>query len=412
MTTDSHPSLGSASLVVDFDKPEDVAGASRGDDARRGPNVATGHVGDELVPETLKMWAGWAWRILAVAAALWVVGQVAGGLTFVLVAMFVGLVISALLLPLVDLISRALPRGLAVAVSLVASAVVVFGVLTFIATSFIAQLPELGKEVSGSVSGIRDWLKTGSPIHVNGTQIDGWLKSGQDWLTGNAGSLAGSALGGVGTVGELLTGLGLAVFAAIFFLHDGAGMWRWIVDLTPARTSERMSTSGELAWGTFSAYARGTVFIAFSNAVLVGIGLTVLRVPLPIPLALLVFFGTFIPYVGAPIAMLVAALVAFTANGPLGFILVVAMIAVIGQLEGNVLQPLIMSKQVALHPLVIILSLTAGSVTAGIVGAIVAVPIVSVLWVVTRYLTGRDPDHPKAPCLPLTPVVPTTVGPR
>ncbi len=316
--------------------------------------------------------------------------------TFVLMAMFVGSVITALVMPLVELLDRVVPRGVAVAISLLITAALVLGILGFITVAFINQVPELSNQVVNGFDSIREWLRN-SPLQIDSSQIDQWLSTAQDWLKSNAGNLATSVLGGLGTVGELLTGLALALFATIFLLYDGRGIWAWLVGTTPQRAQVRIGTSGQLAWRTFSAYARGTVFIALTNAILVGIGLTILRVPLPIPLALLVFFGTFIPYVGAPVAMFVAALIGLAANGPLSFVAVIVMITIIGQIEGNVLQPLIMSKQVALHPLVVILSVTIGSVGAGIVGAVVAVPVVSVFWVVIRYLSGRDPEHPRPP---------------
>lgn len=351
---------------------------------------------DAHVPYTLRVLGGWAWRLIALAGAVWVLGQVAGAVTFVLVALFVGAVISALVMPLVDLLDRALPRGVAVALSLLVAVSLVVVILGFITVAFINQVPQLSSQIVSGFDSIRDWLRD-SPLQIDASQIDAYLQTVQQWFKDNAGNLVTGVLGGLGTLGEVLTGLALALFTAIFFLYDGTGIWAWVVGTTPRRVHDRVNTSGMLAWRTFSAYARGTVFIALTNAILVGIGLTILRVPLPIPLALLVFFGTFIPYIGAPVAMFIAALIGLAANGPWSFVAVIVMITIIGQIEGNVLQPLIMSKQVSLHPLTVILSITVGGVTAGIVGAVVAVPVVSVVWVVIRYLTGRDPDNPRPP---------------
>lgn len=357
---------------------------------------------DAHVPYTLRVAAGYGWRIVALAAALWVVGQLVGALTFVLVAAFVGAVITALVLPAVDLFARVMPRGLAVALSLLLAALLVLAIFSFIIVAFINQAPELANQFASGVASLQEWLQN-SPLHVDSVQIDEWLQTAQTWLQQNAPNLVNGFLGGLGTVGQVLTGFVLSMFVAIFFLYDGKGIWGWIVSLTPGRSHTGLRTSGDLAWGTFSAYARGTVFIALTNAILVGIGLFILRVPLPIPLALLVFFGTFIPYIGAPVAMLAAAVVGLAANGPWTFLAVIVMITIIGQIEGNVLQPVIMSKQVALHPLAVILSVTIGGVTAGIIGAVVAVPIASVVWVVLRYLLGRDPEHPRAPVLTANP---------
>jgi predicted PurR-regulated permease PerM len=351
---------------------------------------------DAQVPYTLRVMAGYAWRFVAVMAAIYVLAQIAGALTFVLMAVFVGAVITALVRPLVDVVARVLPRGIAVALSLLIAIAVVITILAFIVVAFINNLPELSSQISDGVNSIQDWLRTG-PFKIDSSQINNVFTSAQQWLKDNAGNLATTALGGLGTFGELLTGLALAMFSAIFFLYDGKGIWAWVVGTTPVRAQVRIRTSGIVAWRTFSAYALGTVFVALTDAILVGIGLSILRVPLSIPLALLVFFGAFIPYIGAPVAMFVAALIALAANGPWSFVAVIVLITLIGQLEGNVLQPLIMAKQVSLHPLVVILSVTMGSVVAGILGAIVAVPVVAVIWVIIRYLTGRDPDNPREP---------------
>lgn len=351
---------------------------------------------DAQVPYTLRVLAGYAWRFVAVMAALYVLAQIAGALTFVLMALFIAAVVSALVLPLVDLLDRVIARGPAVALSLLIAVAVVITVVGFIIVAFLNNLPQLSAQVSDGVNSVQDWLRNG-PWKIDSAQINNAFDTAQQWLKDNAGNLATTALGGLGTIGELITGLALALFAAIFFMYDGKGMWSWVVGTTPVRARVRVRTSGEVAWRTFSAYARGTVIVALSDAILVGIGLTILRVPLSIPLALLVFFGAFIPYIGAPVAMLIAALIALAANGPWSFVAVIVMITIIGQIEGNVLQPLIMSKQVSLHPLVVILSVTMGGVAAGIIGAIVAVPVVAVVWVIIRYLTGRDPDHPREP---------------
>jgi predicted PurR-regulated permease PerM len=358
---------------------------------------------DAQVPYTLRVIGGYAWRLVAILVALWLLGQVIGAITSVLVALFVGAVIAALALPLVNVLNRIMPRGLAVALTLVLSVIVVLGALAFITVAFLNQLPQLSQQLIDGFNSIQNWLQTG-PLKIDSAQLNQALDTARNWLTSNAGNLASGVLGGLGTAGELLTGLALAVFAAIFFLYNGTGIWSWIVGSTPKRAQVRVRTSGDVAWATFSAYAKGTVVIAFTNAILVGIALTLLKIPLPIPLALLVFVGSFIPYVGSPIAMFVAALIALAANGPWSFLAVIVLITVIGQLEGNVLQPMIMSKQVALHPLVIIVAVIGGSAVIGIIGAIIAVPVVSVIWAVIRYLTGRDVDNPRPPPFTTEPV--------
>jgi predicted PurR-regulated permease PerM len=186
---------------------------------------------------------------------------------------------------------------------------------------------------------------------------------------------------------EGLTGLALAVFSSVFFLIGGEGIWQWVVSLTPRKSHAVVNRAGAVAWSTFAGYTRGIIVVAASNAVLVLIVLMVLRVPLALPLSLLVFFGTFIPIIGAPVALLVAAVVAVASRGPVVALIVVALIVVIGQIEGHLLQPLVMSRAVSLHPLAVALVVAAGTILAGVIGAVLAVPVASVLHAVIKEIS-------------------------
>ncbi|MFB7169182.1 AI-2E family transporter, partial [Streptomyces sp. NPDC056242] len=156
--------------------------------------------------------------------------------------------------------------------------------------------------------------------------------------------------------------------------------------------------AGRTAWRTFAGYTRGIIIVAASNAVLVGIALFALRVPLALPLMLLEFFAAFIPLVGSPIALAVATVVALATRGPVIALVVLALIVVVGQIEGHVLHPLVLGWAVRLHPVVVALSVIAGSILAGVIGAVVSVPMVSVAWSVLSELraprTRPEPDHP------------------
>ena len=345
------------------------------------------------VPYTLRVAAEYGWRLGAVAIMLYLIGIAVGALSLLIVAIFLALTVSALVLPLCNLLDRFTPRPVAVALALLISAAVVLAALIFIVLGVVDQVPALVSQIQSGFQSVLTWLQTG-PLKVNTATLEAWVGNAQAWLASNVAGLASGVAGGLGAVASIGTALALSFFATVFFMLEGGKIFGWCVDMTPRQSQERLRVSGELAWTTFAAYTRGIVLIAAVDAFLVGIALTVLKVPLPIPLALLVFFGSFIPYIGAPIAMFAAALVALAANGPLSFVLVIALITIIGQIEGNVMQPLIMSKQVSLYPLVTVLSVAVGTAIAGIIGAIVAVPIVSVFWAVARYVTNRDPDHP------------------
>ncbi|MFE2182446.1 AI-2E family transporter, partial [Streptomyces sp. NPDC059455] len=186
-------------------------------------------------------------------------------------------------------------------------------------------------------------------------------------------------------------------FRACFFSYlynlAGHGLCLWFGGQHPVRAGPRGAGAARAAWTTFAGYTRGIIVVAASNATLVGIALFLLRVPLALPLTLLVFFATFVPLIGSPIALAVATVVALAGRGPAIAAVVLLLIVAVGQFEGHVLHPLVMSWAVRLHPVVVAISVIAGSIVAGVVGAVVAVPMVSVAWSVTRALRGRPPGE-------------------
>jgi predicted PurR-regulated permease PerM len=344
------------------------------------------------VPYGLRVAAGYAWRLIAVALAVYLVFVVLAKLTFVAVAVFGALVISALLRPVVDLFARALPRGLAVLIALLLTIVAFAGIFTFIANSIAGQSASLSAKFAAGLANIQQSL-TGPPFHMAAVDLTQLGQQARDWVTHNGGSLAGQALGGAGVAVEALTGIVLALFCSVFFLNSGDRIWTWL--LAQAGGKRRWDGAARAGWTTFAGYTRGIVIIAASNALLVCVALLILRVPLALPLALLTFFAAFIPLIGSPIALAVATLVALAARGPLTALLVLALIVVIGQIEGHLLHPMVMSRAVNIHPLAVALSVTSGTVLAGVIGAIVAVPMVAVTWTVWTTLRAHPVPEPE-----------------
>jgi len=350
---------------------------------------------DDIVHHGLRVAAAYAWRLIVLAVAVYLVFVVLAKLTLVAVAVFVGLVITALLRPLVDLFSRALPRGLAVAVALLLTIVALGGVFTFVADSVAGQSAKLSTQFIGGLTDIERSL-TGPPFHMRAVDLTQMGQQVRDWVSQNGGSLAGQALGGAGVAIEILTGLALAVFCSVFFLNSGNRIWAWL--LTQAGgASHRLDGAARVGWATFAGYTRGIVIIAATNAALVCVALVILRVPLAFPLAMLTFFAAFIPLIGSPIALGVATLVALAARGPLTALLVLALIVVIGQIEGHLLHPMVMSRAVNIHPLVVALSVACGTVLYGVIGAVVAVPLVAVTWTVWTALKAHPPRDNERP---------------
>jgi predicted PurR-regulated permease PerM len=228
-------------------------------------------------------------------------------------------------------------------------------------------------------------------VTITSDDVDTWIENGRKWITEHGGDIASQAAASAGSVFEAFAVLALAIFCTIFFLARGKDMWTWFLNQLPARVRDSWKTAGGAGWYTFSGYTRGTVIIALTDGALAFILLSILRVPLSAPLAVLVFIGAFIPLIGAPAAMVIAMIVALAANGLFSAAIVGIGIALIGQFEGHILQPIVMGKQVSIHPVVIALAVTAGTLTAGILGAVISVPLVAVCWAIFSRLRTLDP---------------------
>lgn len=351
----------------------------------------------QLVPRGLAQGAAYAWRILAVLALAYVILSVLGQLELVVIAVFVGLIIAAILGPIVKLFRKVMPRGLAVALGLVVLLLVFGGIVAFIAGSVSGQWATLASQFGSGIGEIQNWLE-GPPFNIDSQDFNQWFENARQWIVDNRGNLAAGAVGSAGRVLEIVAVLALAVFCAVCFLGGGSGIWQWALRALPQPTRARVDGAGLVAWRSFAGYTRGIIIVAACNAVFVCVLLLILGVPLALPLSLIVFFGTFIPLIGAPVAMFIAVIVALAAKGPVIALVVLLGIALLGQLEGHVLQPLVMSKAVNIHPLAVALSVAAGTILAGLFGAVIAVPVVSVCYGVAKFWNQTKPaDDPQAP---------------
>ncbi|MFJ9736714.1 AI-2E family transporter [Streptomyces sp. NPDC101166] len=343
------------------------------------------------VPGLLRLAAAYAWRLLVVGVVVQAVFSVLGQFHRVAVAVFLGLVVTAVLRPVTGLLARVLPRPLAVAVALVAGIALVLGVLALVGETVAGQRAGLEKEFVSGIDRIEHRLEQ-PPFRLDPGALDDVQSRLGRLLSSHRSTVISTALSGASRLLEVLTVLALAVFCSVFFTHSGDRQWRWFCAQLPSAARERVSVAGGAAWRTFTGYTHGILLVAATNAVLVGIALSVLRVPLAVPLALLEFFAAFIPLIGSPIALAVAAVVALASKGALTALLVVVLIVVIGQIEGHVLHPVVMSWAVRLHPVVVALSVVGGAVAAGVVGAVVAVPLVAVAWSVLQALRELRAD--------------------
>lgn len=390
----AHPGSGVASPA----EPGPAAGASAvvvGAEPPAPLHASTASRDDADVPHALRIAAAWSWRLLVVGLIGWALLKIVGQIRIVIIPLAIALLLSALLAPAVGWLLRArFPRSLATAVVLVGGLAGVVGTLTLVVNEFIQGVPELSAKSSEGVRQIQNWLKTG-PLHMSDGQLDRYINDAQQWVNDNTNRLTSGALSTAATVAEVLTGALLVLFATFFFLRDGRQIWRFLVRLLPVAARWKVDDAGQASWSTLVAYVRATVLVAFIDAVGIGIFLVIFDIPFAFPLAALVFLGAFIPIVGATLSGAVAVLVALVDSGPVTALIILGVVIGVQQLEGHVLQPLIMGRAVAIHPLAVIIGIAAGVVLAGITGALVSVPLIAVLNTAVRRLGARTvPETP------------------
>lgn len=338
-------------------------------------------------PTAFERLAAVAWRALVIVAAAAVILFVLVELRLVVLPVIGALLLATILAPAVGLLTRSGWRRMAaVWTVLVGAALVLAGLLWLVVPQVADEVGSLDISVGQGLERVEGWLE---PFGVPEGALDDATERGREWLSGNAAGLGGSLLGGVTLAVEIVAGALLAIVLLFFFLKDGRRIWRWIVGLAPERHRTDVDEAARRAWESLGAYVRGTAVVALADAVLIGIVIAVLGVPLLLPLVALTFLGGFFPLIGAVAAGSVAALVALVSEGPVDALILVAAIIVIQQVEGDVLQPLILGRAVRLHPVAILLSLTAGAALAGIVGAFLAVPIAAVAATVLSYSRER-----------------------
>jgi putative heme transporter len=359
-----------------------------------GPSVDS--IADESVTPLVRKTAAWAWRLLVVFAAivtlLWAVKR----LELIVVPVALATMLAALLSPAVDFLHRrGAPRGGAVALVLLGGIAVVGGILAFVISQFIKGAPALVDQVSTSMKGVGDWLTNG-PLHINQQQIDQFRKSAIDALQNNQEKLTSGALSTAGTVTEIVTGALLVLFTLIFVLHGGRNIFAFVTKIFPENVRDRVRDAGRAGFHSLIGYVRATFLVALVDALGIGTGLAIMGIPLALPLASLVFLGAFIPLVGAVIAGFLAVIVALIAKGWVFALITLGLIIAVQQLEGHVLQPLVMGRAVSIHPLAVVLAIAGGGVLAGIVGALLAVPTMAFLNSALRVLLATDPAAEEA----------------
>jgi predicted PurR-regulated permease PerM len=361
--------------------------ATASSDADRGGVTSS----SDAVPSAVRVAAAWSWRVLLVVATMAVGVYLVTIFKVIVVPVALALLLTVLLLPVVTWLQRVvrLPRVAAVAVTVLGLLAVVGGLLVLAGRSIANGISSLQAQAVDGFQELADSLATG-PLHAFVADLSTYVEKAQTSIGANSDGIVAGALSLTTTIGHVAAGTAILLFCTFFFLLDGRAIWGWLIGLLPFDARERSHQAARRGFVTLGAYTRTQIVVALADAAGIGIGAAVLRVPLALPLSILVFLGSFIPIVGAVLTGSVAVLVALVAQGPLAAILMLAVVLVVQQVEGHVMQPLLMGHAVSLHPVAVLLSVAAGSLVGGITGALFAVPIAAVFNTVLLYLHGHD----------------------
>ncbi|WP_309229752.1 AI-2E family transporter [Blastococcus sp. TML/M2B] len=335
-------------------------------------------------------------QFLLIVAAVVVLGYVLGKLWVILLPIVLGLLIATVLWPPTRFLrNHGIPAALAAAVVLLTFLGLFGALIAAIAPSIADQVTELADQASAGLQDVQEWLQ-GPPFRLGEDQIGDAVDSAINSIQGNAQNIAGYAVTGVSAVGNGLINLVLALVLCFFFLKDGTRWVPWLSAQTGPRAARHVAALSYKTWSTLSEFIRQQALVGFVDAFLIGIGLWVLDVPLVLPLAILTFFGAFIPIIGAFVAGAFAVLIALVDQGFTTALIVLIIVLIVQQIEGNVLQPIIQGRGFNLHAGVVILAVTAGGSLSGIIGAFLAVPVAALIAVVYRYLRDElDGRHPE-----------------
>ncbi|MFT2815693.1 AI-2E family transporter [Leifsonia sp. A12D58] len=356
---------------------------------------------EESLPRGIRLAGAWSWRLLVLAGIIAVFIFLVIQLRLIVIPLLIAVLISALLVPFVAfLVRHKWPKGLAVASAMVATLAVVAGLIALASTQIASGSTGLSSRLQNSYQSVREALLA-PPFNYSESQLNGFVDQLWSAIQSDSQVFVSGALSVGSSLGHFLTGLLLTLFSLLFILIDGKSIWGWIVRIFPKRARPALDGAGRAGWTTLGNFVRVQILVASIDAVGIGVGAALLGVPMAIPIGILVFLGAFIPIVGAVATGAVAVLIALVFNNWVIALAMLGVVLLVQQVEGHVLQPLIMGTAVKVHPLAVVLVVAAGTMLAGIPGALFAVPVAAVLNVMIGYISsgrwrgdGSPPDTP------------------
>ena len=391
--------------------------ANRSRDEKKAPvePIEPNASGRGSVTPGMRIAGDWAWRILVVVGVLTIFGWVFVQLKDIAIPFMVALLLAALLVPFSQWLQRrhGWPKWAAVAVSELGLLVVIGGLLYLVVLFIVRGFPDLQAQTASRFAVFQDFLQ--NTFGLSKTDVSAWFEQLISGVQKDSSGLVSGALSVGTTAGHVLAGILITLFSTLFLLIDGRGIWHWIVRIFPVKSRAALIGAGEAGWITLSTFVKVQIFVAFVDAVGIGLGAFILGLftggfPLVIPIAIAVFLGSFIPVVGAVFTGVIAVFVALIYLGPVPALVMLGVVILVQQLEGHVLQPFVMGNAVKVHPLAVVLAVATGGLVGGIPGALFAVPLVATANIMVGYIARgdwRDNPHPS-----VSDVVPATKGPR
>jgi predicted PurR-regulated permease PerM len=389
--------------------------ALRSRDDKKTPVTPDAAAGSDSVTPGMRIAGDWSWRILVVVGVLAVFGWVFIQLRDIAIPFLIALLLAALLVPFSQWLQHRhrWPKWAAVAVSEVGLLAIIGGLLYLVVLFIVRGFPALQSQTVSRFAVFQDFLQ--STFGLSKADVSSWFDQLLSGVQKDSSGLVSGALSVGSTAGHVLAGILITLFSTLFLLIDGRGIWHWIVRIFPVKARAALIGAGEAGWITLSTFVKVQIFVAFVDAVGIGLGAFILGLftggfPLVIPIAIAVFLGSFIPVVGAVFTGVIAVFVALVYLGPIPAIVMLGVVILVQQLEGHVLQPFVMGNAVKVHPLAVVLAVATGGLIGGIPGALFAVPFVATVNVMIGYIARGDwrtNPHPS-----VSDVVPATKGPR
>jgi len=363
-------------------------------DSERGPAV------DPSVPRGMQIAAAWSWRILLVLGVLAVLIFFIIQLRLLIIPLLVAVVLSALLVPFKNfLVRRKWPKWLAIATAEIGTLVVVAGLIFLVATQVSSGFDDLRQQTINSYNDLKSFLADG-PLQISEADFNAYVAQAWAAIQQDSQALLSGAAALGSSIGHVLAGVLLTLFSTLFILIDGERIWAWIVRLFPRKARAATDGAGKAGWRTLQNFVKVQILVASVDALGIAIGAAILGVPLAIPIGVLVFLGSFIPIIGAVVTGTVAVFIALVYNGWVVALIMLGVVLLVQQIEGHVLQPLVMGTAVKVHPLAVVLAVAGGSMVAGIAGAFFAVPVVATVNVMVNYVAGGSWRTPPAGLAP------------